>query len=141
MDCSRSARSDRTHGRGHRASGGLGLVTARELDQAGARVVLAVRTVSRGEQAARAISGRTEVRQLERVQPGSEPGNRRGRSGEAPLRWRIPDTRRASTVSDGLGTRAAVASGASCRASRRAPGGAGTAAPPSSARHCGHAAR
>jgi NAD(P)-dependent dehydrogenase (short-subunit alcohol dehydrogenase family) len=47
------------------ASGGLGLITARELARAGARVVLAVRTVSKGEQAARAMSGRTEVRQLD----------------------------------------------------------------------------
>ena len=47
------------------ASGGLGLITSRELARAGARVVLAVRTVSRGEQAARAMPGRTEVRQLD----------------------------------------------------------------------------
>src|ERR1017187_3929663 len=47
------------------ASGGLGLITARELARAGARVVLAVRTVNKGEQAARAMSGRTEVRQLD----------------------------------------------------------------------------
>jgi NAD(P)-dependent dehydrogenase (short-subunit alcohol dehydrogenase family) len=44
------------------ASGGLGLITAREFARAGARVVLAVRTASKGEQAARARSGRTEAR-------------------------------------------------------------------------------
>jgi NAD(P)-dependent dehydrogenase (short-subunit alcohol dehydrogenase family) len=47
------------------ASGGLGLITARELARVGARVVLAVRTVSKGEEAARAMSGHTEVRQLD----------------------------------------------------------------------------
>jgi NAD(P)-dependent dehydrogenase (short-subunit alcohol dehydrogenase family) len=47
------------------ASGGLGLITARELARSGARVILAVRSVSRGEQAARAMPGRTEVRQLD----------------------------------------------------------------------------
>jgi NAD(P)-dependent dehydrogenase (short-subunit alcohol dehydrogenase family) len=47
------------------ASGGLGLITARELARAGARVVLAVRSLSRAEQAARTMSGRTEVRQLD----------------------------------------------------------------------------
>jgi NAD(P)-dependent dehydrogenase (short-subunit alcohol dehydrogenase family) len=46
------------------ASGGLGLITARELARVGARVVLAVRAVSKGEEAARAMSGHTEVRQL-----------------------------------------------------------------------------
>jgi NAD(P)-dependent dehydrogenase (short-subunit alcohol dehydrogenase family) len=47
------------------ASGGLGLITARELARSGARVILAVRSVSRGEQAARTLPGRTEVRQLD----------------------------------------------------------------------------
>jgi len=47
------------------ASGGLGLITSREIARAGARVVLAVRTVSRGERAARTMPGRTEVRQLD----------------------------------------------------------------------------
>src|SRR3954469_7798772 len=39
------------------ANSGLGLVTARELARAGAQVVLAVRDVSRGEQAAATIDG------------------------------------------------------------------------------------
>jgi NAD(P)-dependent dehydrogenase (short-subunit alcohol dehydrogenase family) len=58
MDCGRSAVVTG-------ASGGLGLITARELARSGARVILAVRSVSRGEQAARAMPGRTEVRQLD----------------------------------------------------------------------------
>lgn len=47
------------------ASGGIGLITARELARVGAKVVLAVRTVSKGHEAAQQIPGRTEVRQLD----------------------------------------------------------------------------
>jgi NAD(P)-dependent dehydrogenase (short-subunit alcohol dehydrogenase family) len=47
------------------ANSGLGLATARQLARAGARVVLAVRDVARGEQAAAAIEGATEVRRLD----------------------------------------------------------------------------
>lgn len=47
------------------AAGGLGLVTARELARAGARVVLAVRNVDKGAAAAASIAGRAEVRQLD----------------------------------------------------------------------------
>ncbi len=47
------------------ATSGLGLVTARELAQAGARVVLAVRDTAKGERAAAAMAGHTEVRQLD----------------------------------------------------------------------------
>lgn len=47
------------------ASGGIGLITARELARVGAKIVLAVRTVSKGQQAAATISGRTEVRELD----------------------------------------------------------------------------
>jgi NAD(P)-dependent dehydrogenase (short-subunit alcohol dehydrogenase family) len=47
------------------ANSGLGLATARELARAGARVVLAVRDVARGEQAAATIEGTTEVRALD----------------------------------------------------------------------------
>ncbi|MFJ8827646.1 SDR family NAD(P)-dependent oxidoreductase [Streptomyces sp. NPDC102467] len=47
------------------ASGGIGLITARELARAGANVVLAVRTVSKGHKAAATIPGRTEVRELD----------------------------------------------------------------------------
>jgi len=47
------------------ANSGLGLVTARELARAGARVVLAVRDTAKGEQAASTIAGDTEVRRLD----------------------------------------------------------------------------
>ncbi|MFX0574315.1 oxidoreductase [Nocardia nepalensis] len=47
------------------ANSGIGLVTARELARVGARVVLAVRDVARGEEAAKSIAGRTEVRELD----------------------------------------------------------------------------
>jgi NAD(P)-dependent dehydrogenase (short-subunit alcohol dehydrogenase family) len=47
------------------ASSGLGTVTARELAAAGARVVLAVRDVAKGERVAATIPGDTEVRPLD----------------------------------------------------------------------------
>src|SRR4051794_34663022 len=47
------------------ANSGIGFAAARELGRAGARVVLAVRDVSRGEAAAAAVDGETEVRQLD----------------------------------------------------------------------------
>lgn len=47
------------------ASAGLGLITATELARVGARVVLAVRSLAKGEQAAAGIPGRTEVRELD----------------------------------------------------------------------------
>jgi NAD(P)-dependent dehydrogenase (short-subunit alcohol dehydrogenase family) len=47
------------------ANSGIGLMAARELGRAGARVVLAVRDPARGEQAAAAIEGDTEVRELD----------------------------------------------------------------------------
>jgi NAD(P)-dependent dehydrogenase (short-subunit alcohol dehydrogenase family) len=47
------------------ANSGLGLVTSRELARAGARVVLAVRDVSKGEKAAETMVGKTEVRPLD----------------------------------------------------------------------------
>ncbi|MET7729012.1 SDR family NAD(P)-dependent oxidoreductase [Streptomyces mirabilis] len=47
------------------ASSGIGLVTARELASAGARVVLAVRNLDKGRKAASGITGQTEVRQLD----------------------------------------------------------------------------
>jgi len=46
-------------------AGGLGLVTARELALAGARVVLAVRDVGAGERAAASLAGPVEVRELD----------------------------------------------------------------------------
>jgi len=47
------------------ANSGIGLVAARELARAGARVVLAVRDTAKGEQAAAGLEGTTEVRQLD----------------------------------------------------------------------------
>jgi NAD(P)-dependent dehydrogenase (short-subunit alcohol dehydrogenase family) len=47
------------------ANSGIGLVAARELARAGARVVLAVRSVAKGEEAAKTISGDAEVRTLD----------------------------------------------------------------------------
>lgn len=47
------------------ANSGLGLVTATELARHGARVVLAVRNVAAGEEAARRIGGDVEVRELD----------------------------------------------------------------------------
>jgi NAD(P)-dependent dehydrogenase (short-subunit alcohol dehydrogenase family) len=47
------------------ANSGLGLIDARELARAGARVVLAVRDTAKGEQAARTIDGAAEVRKLD----------------------------------------------------------------------------
>jgi NAD(P)-dependent dehydrogenase (short-subunit alcohol dehydrogenase family) len=47
------------------ANSGLGLSTARELARAGARVVMAVRDVSRGERAAATIDGDVAVRHLD----------------------------------------------------------------------------
>jgi NAD(P)-dependent dehydrogenase (short-subunit alcohol dehydrogenase family) len=47
------------------ASSGLGISTTRELARAGARVVLAVRNVAKGDEVARTVEGRTEVRHLE----------------------------------------------------------------------------
>jgi NAD(P)-dependent dehydrogenase (short-subunit alcohol dehydrogenase family) len=47
------------------ANSGLGLVTARELARAGARVVLACRDERRGEQAAADFTGEVEVRRLD----------------------------------------------------------------------------
>ncbi len=47
------------------ANSGLGLVTATELARAGAHVILAVRNVAAGENAARGIGGDVEVRELD----------------------------------------------------------------------------
>src|SRR4051794_11743780 len=47
------------------ASSGLGTITARELARAGARVVLAVRDVVKGERVAATITGDTDVRPLD----------------------------------------------------------------------------
>ena len=47
------------------ANSGLGLVTSRELARAGARVVMAVRSLEKGEQAAKSVPGTREVRRLD----------------------------------------------------------------------------
>jgi len=47
------------------ASSGIGAITAGELAQAGARVVLAVRDVAKGKGAAAKMTGETDVRQLD----------------------------------------------------------------------------
>jgi NAD(P)-dependent dehydrogenase (short-subunit alcohol dehydrogenase family) len=47
------------------ASSGIGAITARELARVGARVVLAVRDVGKGERVAATITGETEVRPLD----------------------------------------------------------------------------
>lgn len=47
------------------ANSGLGLVTARELAGAGAKVILAVRNTAKGEEAAASIAGDVEVRKLD----------------------------------------------------------------------------
>jgi NAD(P)-dependent dehydrogenase (short-subunit alcohol dehydrogenase family) len=47
------------------ANSGLGAVTARELARVGAKVILAVRSPGRGEEAAREMTGDIEVRQLD----------------------------------------------------------------------------
>jgi len=47
------------------ASSGIGLITARELARAGARVVLAVRDTGKGTRVARDMAGDTQVRQLD----------------------------------------------------------------------------
>jgi NAD(P)-dependent dehydrogenase (short-subunit alcohol dehydrogenase family) len=47
------------------ANSGIGLAAARELARAGARVVLAVRDVAKGEAAAATVDGRREVRELD----------------------------------------------------------------------------
>jgi NAD(P)-dependent dehydrogenase (short-subunit alcohol dehydrogenase family) len=47
------------------ANSGIGLVAARELAGAGARVVLAVRDTTKGEEAAKSIRGNAEVRKLD----------------------------------------------------------------------------
>ena len=47
------------------ANSGLGLITTRELARVGAQVVMAVRDVAKGEQAARSAPGNVEVRRLD----------------------------------------------------------------------------
>ena len=53
------------------ANSGLGLVTSRELARAGARVVMAVRDIGKGETAAATIPGIHEVRRLDLADLGS----------------------------------------------------------------------
>ena len=56
------------------ASSGLGLIVARELAAVGATVVLAVRDVTKGREAAARLPGRTEVRELDVADLGSVRG-------------------------------------------------------------------
>ncbi len=67
------------------ASSGLGRVTARALAGAGAHVVLAVRDVSRGEAAARGITGSHEVRRLDLADLASVRAFADGWSGDLDL--------------------------------------------------------
>ena len=53
------------------ANSGIGLSAARELAGKGARVILAVRNTTKGEEAARTIAGETEVRALDLADLGS----------------------------------------------------------------------
>ena len=53
------------------ANSGIGLSAARELAGKGARVILAVRNTTKGEEAARTIPGETEVRALDLADLGS----------------------------------------------------------------------
>jgi NAD(P)-dependent dehydrogenase (short-subunit alcohol dehydrogenase family) len=53
------------------ANSGLGLVTARELARAGARVVIACRNVEKGQAAAASVPGDPEVRRLDLADLGS----------------------------------------------------------------------
>jgi NAD(P)-dependent dehydrogenase (short-subunit alcohol dehydrogenase family) len=53
------------------ASTGIGLRTATDLAHAGAHVVLAVRSLAKGEEAAKSIAGNTEVRELDVADLGS----------------------------------------------------------------------
>ena len=53
------------------ANSGIGLSAARELAGKGARVILAVRNTTKGEEAARTIPGETEVRTLDLADLGS----------------------------------------------------------------------
>ncbi len=64
------------------ANSGLGLVTARELGRAGARVVLAVRDQAKGEKAAASVPGEREVRQLDMADLASVRAFAEGWEGE-----------------------------------------------------------
>ena len=59
------------------ASSGIGAITAGELARTGARVVLAVRDVAKGEAATAKMAGETDVRQLDLTEPRLGPRVRR----------------------------------------------------------------
>ncbi|MDX6729335.1 MAG: hypothetical protein QOK49_4140 [Baekduia sp.] len=64
------------------ASSGLGTITARELARAGARVILAVRDVAKGERVAETITGDREVRALDLADLSSVRAFAEGWTGE-----------------------------------------------------------
>ena len=67
------------------ANSGLGLVTARQLASAGAKVVLAVRNTSKGEAASATITGDTEVRELDLADLSSVRAFAEGWTGDVEL--------------------------------------------------------
>ena len=67
------------------ANSGLGLVTARQLAKAGAKVVLAVRNTSKGEAASATITGDTEVRELDLADLSSVRAFAEGWTGDVEL--------------------------------------------------------
>ena len=67
------------------ANSGLGLVTARQLASAGAKVVLAVRNTSKGEAASATITGDTEVRELDLADLSSVRSFAEGWTGDVEL--------------------------------------------------------
>src|SRR4051812_1062534 len=64
------------------ANSGIGLIAARELARAGARVVLAVRNTEKGDEAARALPGEVEVRELDLADLSSIDEFARGFAGD-----------------------------------------------------------
>ena len=108
------------------ANSGIGLVAARELGRAGARVVMAVRDLAKGERAAASIGERAEVRPLDLADLGSVRAFAEEWEGDA----RRPDQQRRR---DGHPRATHRATGSSCRS------GPTTSAPSRSPTCCCHA--